>query len=131
MASAIQAARAAIEGRLNANWTTTPIAWPGQDFDPGAADWVRSTIRFGETTLSSHTSSGHNLLTGTLFLDVFTRGKGGYGTLYGYVDTLRDLYDRATVGAVEFLAAYGPRDISDELWRGLQLEVPFVIEETS
>lgn len=131
MASAIEAARAGIEIRLNANWTLTEIAWPGVEFDAGEQDWIRPTLRFGDGALEGMGSAGQGTVEGLLFVDVFTAEKSGHADLYGYVDTLRDLFDRATVGAVEFLAASGPRDISDEQWQGLQFEVPFIIEETS
>lgn len=131
MASAIDTARAGIESRLNSNWTLTDIAWPGVEFDAGEDDWIRPTLRFGDGQMEGMGSSGYGTVEGLLFIDVFTVTKSGHGDLYGYVDTLRDLFDRATVGSVEFLAASGPREISDDQWQGLQFEVPFIIEETS
>ena len=131
MASAVDTARSGIESRLNTNWTLTDVAWPGVEFEPGETDWLRPTLAFGTGAMEGMSSSGVGTIEGILFLDVFTVTKSGLGSLYGYIDTLRDLFDRASVGAVEFLAASGPRDVSDEQWRGLQIEVPFIIEETS
>lgn len=131
MASALDTARAGIEGRLNSNWSLTPISWPGVEFDPGEQDWIRATLRFAAGQMETFSSAGVNTVDGLLLLDAFTVTKAGHGDLYGYLDTLRDLFDRVTVGAVEFLAASGPRDVSDDGWQGLQIEVPFIIEETS
>lgn len=131
MASAIDTARAGIEGRLQANWTRTRIAWPGHEFDAGDQDWLRLTLRFGAGEMQTMTSGGWNTVEGLALIDVFTLGRQGLGVLYDYVDTLRDLFDRVTVGAVEFYAASGPRQLSDPHWQGLQIEVPFIIEETS
>lgn len=131
MASALDTARAAIEGRLATNWTTTAIAWPGHELDAGSSDWIRSTLVFAEGALESMSASGTNTIEGLLLLDLFTLDKTGHGTLYGYLDTLRDLFDRVTLGGVEFLAASGPRPITDEVWTGIQFEVPFIVEETS
>jgi hypothetical protein len=100
------------------------------EFDPGERDWIRATLRFGIGQMESSGSGGVNTVDGLLLIDTFTIS-AGLGRLYGYVDTLRDLFDRATVGAVEFLAASGPREISDPQWRQLQFEVPFIIEENS
>ena len=131
MASALDTARQGIEARLKANWFRTPIAWPGVEFDAGEDDWIRLTILTNAGRLSSGTSGGHGTVDGLVLFDLFTVTKRGYGTLYGYMDELRDLYDRATVGSVEFLAASGPRELVDEVWAGIQFEVPFIIEETS
>lgn len=131
MASAVDTARAGIEARLNSNWSVTDIAWPGLEFDAGEDNWIRPTLRFGSGQMETYGSAGVNTIEGLLLLDAFTVTKTGLGTLYGYVDTLRDLFDRVTVGAVEFGAASGPREVSDEQWRGLQIEVPFIIEENS
>lgn len=131
MASAVQTARAGIEGRLKTNWSTTPIAWPGHEFDAGEDDWIRPTLRFGAGEMETYSSAGVNTITGLLLLDLFTVTKKGLGDLYGYVDTLRNLFDRATVGAVEFGPASGPRHIPDPQWQQLQIEVPFTIEENS
>lgn len=131
MASAIDTVRSGVESRLNDNWTKTPVAWPGVEFDPGEEDWLRSTIRFGAGQMETYGSAGVNTLEGLLLLDRFTVTKYGLGELYDDMDTLRDLFDRVTVGTAEFGAASGPRVISDEGWQGLQVEVPFIIEENS
>lgn len=131
MASAVQTARAGIEERLSANWTTTEIAWPGQDFDPGDDPWVRSTVLFGGAQMLTHSSSGYNNIDGIYVLDLYGRKGVGMGALYGYADTLRDLFDRATVGSVEFHAASGPRSIPEDAWERLSIEIPFTLEEAS
>ena len=131
MASALDTVRQGVELRLFANWTDTEIAWQGHEFDPGEDDWIRPTLRFGGGRLESYSSTGVNTVDGLLLIDCFTVSKSGLGVLYGYVDELRDLFDRVTVGAVEFLAASGPREVSDSLWQGLQFEVPFIVIETS
>ena len=131
MASALNTARAGIEGRVKTNWAATQVAWPGVEFDAGEMDWIRPTLVFGEGGMESMGSSGIRTVEGRLFVDFFTLGKTGHGDLYGYIDIMSDLFDGVTVGSVEFLAASGPRDVSDEQWQGLQIEVPFIIEGTT
>lgn len=131
MASALDTARSGIESRLKSNWSATPIAWPGVEFDPGEDDWIRPTLVFNAGAMETYGSAGVNTVEGLLLVDLFTAGKAGLGGLYDYVDTLRDLFDRVTVGAVEFGAASGPREIPDDQWRQLQFEAPFIIEENS
>lgn len=131
MASGVDTVRAAVEGRLKSNWSLTPISWPGVEFDAAEGDWIRSTLVFGTAAMETMSSAGVNTIPGFLLLDLFTVSKSGLGTLYARVDTLRDLFDRVTLGAAEFGAASGPREVSDEQWQGLQIEVPFIIEENS
>lgn len=133
MASSTNTAIKAIEGRLAAQWATTPIAWPGVHFDPGTSAYVRPTVRMAEATDWTMGPSGLNVVPGILFLDIFTPQGTGYGVIRGYADTLRDIFDRAEAGIVRFRAASGPDsiDTEDTGWIGLQVTVPFSFEETT
>lgn len=141
MASGMQAAAGAIYGVLNSNitsidagWTaSTNVAWPGVDFSP-PDDFVAPLIVWGDTSLSTMGSNGSNLTTGELVLQFFCRPGSGYGTLNAYADDAIDLYDRASPGSgVEFLAASGPRQVSqdDTRWLQVNVSIPFLLEGTS
>ena len=141
MASAVQAAAGSIYSHLSSNitsiasgWTAAAnVAWPGVDYEP-ASEWVRPEIVWGDTDLESMTSSGRNTLNGVLILTLFDRAGSGYGTLNGYADNCRDLFDRASPGSsVEFLAASGPRqvNIDDTRWLQVSISIPFLVEEQS
>ena len=141
MASAVDTARADIEGYLSSNitsidatWDGDNIAWPGVDFEPPTA-WIRPTILWGEGQMETMSTSGTNTITGVLVLSLFDRPGSGMGTLYGYADAARDLFDRANpgAGAVEFLAASGPRQVNtdDTRWLQVNLSIPFIVEETT
>ena len=137
MASATLTAEAAIEDRLGDNWSTTPISWPGVDFTPPNGPWIEPHVLWGEGVGETMGSGGVNTLPGVLVIRLFDRPGSGYGVIAGYVDTIRDLFDRVTVGAVEFLAASGPKktereDEKDESrWIGLKITVPFIMTENS
>lgn len=140
MASATDTARSGIEGRLSSNitsidatWTAAAnVAWPGVDFTP-PTEWVRPTILWGEGFLETMSSGGTNTVVGVFVMEFYARPGSGLGTLYGWADAARDLYDRVTVGSVEFLAADGPLRVNeaDTEWLQLNVRVPFILEETS
>lgn len=135
MASATNAAIKAIETHLATNWSSTSIAWPGVHFEPSTSPYIRPTTIMSEATdwTMGGTGAGLNIVPGLFVVDFFATTGAGYGVLRGHVDTFRDLYDRATIGIVRFRAASGPSslDLTDTGWIGLQVSVPFSIEETT
>jgi len=140
VASNLDAVRAVIEARLadnitsvDAAWTAADnVAWPGVDFDP-PSQWARPAILWGDGFLETHGASGTNTVVGVLVVSLFARPGSGLGALYGWADTVRDLYDRYTGTGVEFLAASGPRQVNtdDTRWLQVNVSIPFVAEETS
>jgi len=133
--SAIDTAWQGIEERVRDNWSTTPVAYPGVDFQPPTQaphEWVRVTPIWGDADMSSMTTSGTNRIDGFLDIDLFGKQGTGYGTLRGYADTWRDLFDRVDVGTVQFQAASAPRIIDNSSgWLHLKVSVPFTVDETS
>lgn len=140
MASATDTARAGIEGRLSTNitsidatWTAAAnVAWPGVDFTP-PTEWMRPTILWGEAFMESMSSSGTNTIVGVFVMEFYARPGSGLGTLYGWADAARDLFDRVSVGSVEFAAAAGPLrvNVDETEWLQVNVRVPFILEETS
>lgn len=141
MASAVKTAAGAIYTHLSTNITSiasgwssnTNVAWPGVDYTP-ASTWIKPTILWGDGFPSSMGASGTNLIFGSLELSLFARPGSGYGTLNGYADNARNLFDRASPGSsVEFLAASGPRQVNtqDTRWLEVALSIPFVLEDAS
>ena len=133
MASAFNDHWKDVETRLDGNWFRCDIAWPGVDFDTdGRQHYLRPTPLWGNGELLTFTTNGWNRVVGIYDLDLFERHGEGYGRLREWADELRDLFDRATVGLVEFRAASAPQIIpSDSGWIGVKVSVPFTIDEQS
>lgn len=131
MASATDTHLASIEGRLNSNWTTTDIAWPGVEYEPDDDPYVEADILWGEGFEFDRGSSRRNQLVGVLNLNLYGKPGTGLGTLYGYADTLRDLFNHDVVDSVRFGAPSGPQTVpNNDGWVQVNLSCPFTVEET-
>ena len=75
--------------------------------------------------------TGKNRLVGELNINVYGPAQAGLGVVLGHADTLANLFNRATVGAVMFDAPAGPRIISaDEAFAQVNVSVPFEVYES-
>lgn len=132
MASATKTHTVSISDRLGDNWTTTDIAWQGVEYEPDEDPYVEAAILWGDGFAYDRASSGRAQLTGVLNLNLFARPGTGLGTLYGYADTLRDLFTEVTVDAVRFTVPSGPREVTGNSTDRVQVNVscPFTVEDT-
>jgi len=130
MASDLDTHRASIETELTNDWIATDIAWPGTSYEPGASPWLEPTILWGDGSEFDRAASRRVQLVGVLVLNLFARPGTGLGTLYGYADTLRDLFNNEDVGAVRFRTPSGPREgQGDKDKVQLTIDCPFVVED--
>lgn len=114
MSSTYNDVRAAIEGRIATEMANSPaitVAYANVPFTPPDADsWIQVGIQFGDNnyfTLRGPTS-GFNLQTGTVLVDIFTAVGVGTGANYTIAERVKDLFDRETVSNVLFDPASGP-----------------------
>lgn len=130
MADPTKQAAAAILVTLATEWgSTTPVAWPGQRFDPpddGSA-WMRPTILWGDGF--GRTISGGNTIIGVLMLDVFAPAHLGEGQAYALAATARVIFNRRAMAPVYFRAPSGPVRQDESEWVHMQVTCPFVVDE--
>lgn len=102
MTTPVASVTAAVRQRLNANWTTTPIAWENVPFDPKTpggifpADgpWIYCEIVFAGSAQASLGSPGSNRFrhVGLIFIHIFVPVNGGTKKAYEYADQLADIF---------------------------------------
>lgn len=128
----IDTSRKSIEA-LFAAYADTPIAYPGEPFEPPDGAWIRLNYLWGQGATESMQGggAGTNRIIGVLQVDIFTpqgEGKGEAGRL---ADIVRPLVNRVTAGAVRFGTPSGlKRGNDDERWQHDLLDIPFDVEET-
>ena len=131
MASTLDTHRATIEARIKSNWTETDIAWPNEQYTPDSDPYIQPTILWGGSGVT--TKNGRNTVTGILHINIFVSRETGTGALYGYADTIRDLFNRDEVSSVRFETPSGPTfvDAPDRAWLQAAVVCPFTVEETA
>lgn len=93
-----------IEGRLDTNWSTTPIAFQNVDFDPpDNSEWVRLSILNGETVYNTLGGGLEHL--GVIMMQIFSPKNIGTATVRGYADTLAGIFENAEFNDVICRAA--------------------------
>ena len=117
---------------ISASWTETPIAWPNRDFDPAITatndEWLRPTIKMGDTFEGEKGENGVGLRTGVLFVDIFVgKGKGNLAALT-YAEKIERLFRKKNLDNIIFDEA-STNDIgvynSDSPYYQVQVKVPF------
>jgi hypothetical protein len=95
--------------------------------------WARLSILYGDTFEATMGEEyvGENLLTGVVVIDVFGTPGRGAGPLVEKADMVRDVFNRKTLGEIDFLPTSGPgRPINDrEGWLMVSLRTPFEVHE--
>jgi len=91
--------RAAIEGRLASNWTTTDIAYVNVPFAPdNAAPWVRLNILNGESGPRNVNDGKRHL--GVIVLQIFVPQNTGTATARTYADSLATIFEDAQFSGI-------------------------------
>ncbi len=122
--------RAAIEGRLNTNWTTTKIRFENGKFvpTPGVA-WVRcdilqndtNTLEFGQTSVKEYL--------GLIDIGIFTPLNAGSKLGIGYADSIKAIFDMVDIGTIDC----GPTTIfkvqDEDDWYHIVVSTPFTRRE--
>jgi hypothetical protein len=125
-----EAARAAIEGRLNTNWSTTSIQWDNVKFTPPDGPYVRCHIIFGareKPNLGKDIAIVRN--TGTIVLSIFVKQNTGTATMRTYADTLKAIFDTQQFSGIT--CREGNVDDLPETagWLGTNLWFPFYFDD--
>jgi hypothetical protein len=137
MASNVSSAAQVIEARLSTQWgATTPILWENAtDEPPDVSDgWIRPTILWGDSFLI--TKNGRNTIVGVLSINVYTPKNAGMGVSDGYVDDLRDAFNRLKLAGADETIRFGiptaGQAVTDpsEGWMVKNVSCPFEIDET-
>jgi hypothetical protein len=122
------AERASLEGRFNANWSTTTIAWGNADFDtPNNASWVRFNILNGSTTyrafdrLRSHT--------GIINVQIFAPVNSGTHALRGYADLILAIFDGVEFDDIACDVASIETVGTDDKFHQINVNIPYRRED--
>lgn len=136
MPSSLDAARAAIETRIDTEWAgATPVAWEGVDFSPPDGPWIQPRVIWGDAFEDSMVgpSGARNRIVGVLSTNLFAKPGTGKGALLQLADAFRDLFNRADLGGVRFGAPSAPRPVPSrgegQAWMQVNVSVPFEVEE--
>ena len=89
------------ENNLNANWSTTPVAFDAIAFDSDSQDrWIRHTLLTGDAFQSAMPSCVRH--TGIVSIEVFTEQDVGTKPAYDLADSVINLYALKTIGGIIF-----------------------------
>lgn len=99
-------ARQTIETYISANWMQTPTHFDNTPFDiPAAGHWIRVNILPGTGFAETVGVSGYNLYNNLLSISIFVPDNTGTTTVLGYVDDIKNLFNRKTLGNLQFNVA--------------------------
>ena len=119
MSSTINDVRAAIEGRIAAEFTAAPayrVSYQNVPFaPPNNAPWLQAFIRFGDNayaTLLPAGGAGFNRHNGTLVVNVFTPVGAGTAANFTIAERVKDLFDRAKFSGIIFDPISGPAQVT-------------------
>jgi hypothetical protein len=89
------------EANLHSNWTTTPVAFDGIEFDSTAQDrWIRHTLLTGDSFQNALPSCVRH--TGIVSIEVFTEQNAGTKPAYDLADAANALYQLKNIGGIHF-----------------------------
>ena len=97
--------RAAIEARLQTNWTTTPISWDNVPYDPNPAQaFIRCMIDEVDSQQVSMATTPCHRVTGLIHVMVLVPTNTGTNTARGYADSLAAIFRNADFSGVKCLS---------------------------
>lgn len=116
----------AILGRLNAEWTTTPIAWPNSAFRPvtGAA-WLEARVVTQDAFNVDLVSNRRVRHPGLLSLTLYVPANEGDGEALAMADTLSAIFRNVNVSGCIFRAPTVRPLGADGAWYRVQVDAPF------
>lgn len=120
--------RAAIEGRLKANWTTTDIAYQNVKFNPpNDAAWIRLNILNGEA--GYRTINNGIRRPGVIVVQIFTPINTGTKTIKEYADTILAIFQNKTFSGITCNVASVETVAPSNVWQQVNVTVPFWRDE--
>jgi len=114
---------------ISASWTETPVAWPNKGFDPSDDnDWIRPTIKMGDTFEGEKGEDGVGIRTGVLFVDIFVPKGTGNKAALDYSIKIERLFRKKNLDNIIFdepstndIGVYG----TDSPYYQVQVKTPF------
>ena len=118
-----------IESKLNANWTTTAIAWDNVEYTPSAAtSFIRLLIEeVGSTQLTIGGTQCHRVY-GLIHIMIMVPTKTASATAYTYADSLSDIFRNLEISIVRCRIPRIVRVGGIGEWFQLSLIIPFYIK---
>lgn len=123
---------ASIFGRLKTGWSTTPIAWPGEGFDPAGASHIEPRLIRQDAFNAGYAASTKLIRhPGVLLITIRTPLKDsagnpqGDGLAEGYADTLCALFRNVTFDRITFRAPTTRPLGDDGPWLVMQVTAPY------
>lgn len=120
--------RAAIEGRLKANWTTTSIDYENVEFNPpNDSSWVRLNIING--TSGYRTINNGIRRPGVIVVQIFAPINEGTKTIKGYADTILAIFQNQTFSGIVCNVASVEKVAPSNVWQQVNVSIPFWRDE--
>ena len=125
------AIRAAIMGRIEAEWSTTDIAYPNSHYEPDpttpwvAVDIVSADARAGELGNSMRRYTGH------IFTNIYVPINAGLGLAYTYSDSIATIWDFETFSDVKCGVSRRREGPIQNGWAQLTVITPFRLDLTT
>jgi hypothetical protein len=123
--------RQQVEEYLAAYWTLTPICWPNVAFTPPAdGAWIQVALIPGQAEQITLGTAGENRIHGIVHINLFLPINQGMGEAWNKADSLRTLFNRVMVGAIQFQAPSTRPPMLSESWWQIPVVCPFSVDET-
>lgn len=95
--------RSAIMATISSNWATcSPICFPNQPFISPQGNWIRPTIKMGDTLVGEIGEDGIGMRVGLLMISVFGLPGEGTKTLLGYASRLEAIFRKKEISGIVF-----------------------------
>ena len=117
------------ENNLNANWTSTPIAYDSIRFDSDAQNrWIRHTLLTGEALQRAIPDCVRH--TGIVSIEVYTEQDVGAKPAYDMADAVVTLYALKNIGGIIFqMGSINRVGYVDDVYK-LTVFIPYYYDET-
>lgn len=123
-----EALRASVEGRLNANYSATEVAYENVSFNPPNDAWIRLIVQTGQGQTMGLYGDGTSVGvrdTGLISIQVFIPEGQGTKSSLDLVDTLIAIYEHTRFdGILAYTATVSHIGISDG-WHQTNITIPF------
>ena len=123
--------RSIIEPHVASEWgSLTDVSWPNAPFTPPEdAAWIQVTILPGTARAATLGTGGNNHVPGLVHVNVFVPKDAGSADAWDLVDSVRDLFNRRTIGNIRFKVPYPTPALTDEEWMQIPVLCPFEVYE--
>lgn len=126
--------RTAIEGRLNANWTITPIKYEWAPFQETRAPYVALFIRNGDRSQITLGGSPTIRSVSVVIVQIFVPHEQGTALAKAYADSIAAIFDRVQIvtsdsNLISFQTASAEAVGENDGWTQFNVTVPYTRDE--